>query len=296
MKTTLFELQAFISIVDTGAISAAAEELNQTPSGISRTLARLEEKLDVTLLRRTTRKLDLTEEGERFLASAREVIQKLESAEEAVGSKTSPSGTLRVDSASPFILHSVVPYLAEFHKLYPLINLELFSSERNIDLIENRIDVAIRLGTLADSSLHAVSLGTSKRRLFASPEYLKKNGIPKSVEDLENHHLLGFTDPRELNQWPLKFEGGLRYAIKPKTAASSGETLLQLARGGVGIACLSDFMTSKDRDAGKLVQVLVGATVDQREEIHAIYYKNAQLSLRADVFIKFLKAKLKAAF
>jgi Transcriptional regulator len=295
MKTTLDELQAFIAIIDTGSISAAAEELGQTPSGISRTLARLEEKLNVTLLRRTTRKLDLTGEGERFLASARVVIQALESAEDAVGSKNTPSGTLRVDSASPFILHSVVPYLNEFNKLYPEISVELFSSERNIDLLENRIDVAIRIGDLADSSLHAVNLGSSKRRILASPEYLKKYGTPKSVEELANHHLLGFTDPRILNHWPLKYNGMNKYIVKPKTAASSGETLLRLAQNGLGIACLGDFMTTQDREAGKLVQVLPGATVDQREQIHAIFYKNVQLSLRADVFIKFLKAKLKTA-
>ncbi|WP_374035235.1 LysR substrate-binding domain-containing protein [Bdellovibrio bacteriovorus] len=295
MKTTLDELQTFITIVDTGSISAAAEELNQTPSGISRTLARLEKKLRVTLLRRTTRKLDLTAEGERFLQSSREVIQALENAEESVGSKSTPSGVLRIDSASPFILHSVVPYLNEFHKLYPEVQVELFNSERNIDLIENRIDVAIRIGELADSSLHAVSLGQSRRRVLASPQYLKAYGTPKSVEDLENHVLIGFTDPQKLNQWPLKYNGGTRYPIKAKFSASSGETILHLVKSGLGIACLGDFLTISEREKGDLVQVLPGAAVEQKEQIHAIYYKNAQLSLRADVFIKFLKGKLKNA-
>ncbi|WP_413557407.1 LysR substrate-binding domain-containing protein [Bdellovibrio sp. HCB209] len=295
MKTTLDELQTFITIVDTGSISAAAEELNQTPSGISRTLARLEKKLRVTLLRRTTRKLDLTSEGERFLQSSRDVIQALENAEEAVGSKNAPSGLLRIDSASPFIIHSVAPYLSDFHKLYPDVQVELFSSERNIDLIENRIDVAIRIGELADSSLHAVSLGQSRRRVLASPEYLKSYGTPKNVDDLQNHVLIGFTDPRHLNYWPLKYNGTSRYPIKPKFSASSGETILQLVRNGVGIACLGDFMTIPDRESGDLVQILPGAAVDQKEQIHAIYYKNAQLSQRADVFIKFLKSKLKNA-
>lgn len=295
MKTTLDELQAFIAIVDTGSISGAAEELEQTPSGVSRTLARLEDKLSVTLLRRTTRKIDLTAEGERFLASARDIIQALETAEDAVGSKNTPSGVLRVDSASPFILHSVVPYMAEFNRLYPEIQIALFSSERNIDLIENRIDVAIRLGDLADSSLHAVNLGSSKRRVWASPAYLKEHGTPKTVEDLQNHQLIGFTDPRVLNHWPFRYNGSNRYIAKPKYSASSGETLLRLALNGVGIACLGDFMTKADQQSGKLVQVLAGATVEHREQIHAIYYKNAQLSLRAGVFIKFLKAKLKTA-
>ncbi|WII73920.1 LysR family transcriptional regulator [Bdellovibrio sp. 22V] len=293
MKTTIDELQTLITIIDKGSITAASEELNQTASGISRTLARLEKKLGVTLLRRTTRKLDLTAEGETFLKQAREIIQSLENAEESVKSKGTPSGVLRIDSASPFVLHAITPYLEEFTELYPQVSLELFSSERYIDLLENRIDVAFRIGNLRDSSLHAVSLGASKRRLYASPKYLKKHGTPKSVEDLQNHHLLGFTDPRELNHWPLRFGGGTSYAVKPTTAASSGETILHLARNGVGIACLSDFMTKVDRDAGTLTQILQGATVDVREAIHAVYYKNTQLSHRAQVFIKFIKSKLK---
>ena len=292
-KTTLDEIQAFIAIVDRGSITAAAEDLEQTTSGLSRTLSRLEAKLGVTLLRRTTRKLDVTAEGENFLAKAREIIQALANAEESVGNKNTPSGVLRIDSASPFILHAVVPHLKEFNQIYPDVQVELFSSERNIDLLENRIDIALRIGQLADSTLHAVKLGSSKRRVLASPAYIKQHGSPKSVEDLKGHHLIGFTDPIELNNWPLKYNGGVKYPAKPKTRASSGETILQLVRNGMGISCLGDFMTFADREKGLLVPVLTGACVDEREEIHAVYYRNTQLSLRADVFIKFLKSKLK---
>lgn len=293
MKTTIEEMQTLISIVDLGSITLAAERLEQTTSGVSRTLSRLEKKLGVTLLRRTTRKIDLTPEGENFLTHARQILQSIEAAEASVSNKeNAPTGILRVDSASPFVIHSITPFVQEFMKLYPGITLELYSNDRTIDLIEKRIDVAIRIGKLEDSTLTAVSLGTSRRRILASPAYLKQYGTPKNVDDLQNHHLIGFTDPRHLNQWPLKTTAG-PYLAKCQIGASSGETILNLARENAGIVCLSDFMTMKDRKEGKLVQILANHTIDNRELIHAVYYKNIQVSNRVNLFIKFLKSKLK---
>lgn len=297
MKTTLDELQTFVSIVDSGSITTAAEILEQTTSGVSRTLSRLEQKLGCTLLRRTTRRLDLTQEGEIFLKHAREILQSFDLAEESVQQKNvAPSGTLKVDSASPFILHAITPFIKEFNDLYPGINIELHSSERIIDLLERRIDVAIRIGKLDDSTLHATSLGESRLRVYASPEYLKEHGTPRSVEELARHRLLGFTAPRELNIWPLKMVNSSSYTIKPHTSASSGETILHLARAGVGIACLSDFMTKQDREEGRLVQILKAQTADSRQEIHAVYYKNTQVSQRMTLFVQFLKKKMKEIF
>ncbi len=294
MKTTLDEMQTLIAIVDLNSITMAAERLEQTTSGVSRTLSRLEKKLGVTLLRRTTRKIDLTPEGESFLKHAREIVIAFEEAEESVKRKnTQPSGILRVDSASPFVIHSIAPHIREFNKLYPGINVELYSNERTIDLLEKRIDVVIRIGKMEDSTMHAILLGSSKRRILASPSYLKEFGTPKNLEDLKKHHLIGFTDPRHLNNWPMK---NLSSPLKFQTLASSGETLLRLAREGAGIACLSDFMTIQDRHEGTLTQVLTNHTIDSREQIHAVYYKNAQLSSRMNVFIQFLKAKMKGSF
>lgn len=295
MKTTTDELQTFIAIVDAGTITSAAERLGQTTSGVSRTLSRLEKKLDTTLLMRTTRKIQLTEEGKVFLEHSRSIINAFDEAEEAVTmhSKTA-SGLLRVDSASPFILHSIVPYIDEFTKLYPGIKLELHSSERIVDLVEKRIDVAIRIGNLQDSTLHAKSLGPSKLRILASPKYLEKYGTPKTVEDLGKHKLIGFTDPKELNNWPLRSAKSDSYIADCHINASSGETVFQLVKRGVGIACLSDFMTLPDMEKGSLVQILKNHTVDSRQPIQAVYYRNTQLSSRITLFIEFLQKKLKA--
>ncbi|BAU72137.1 LysR substrate-binding domain-containing protein [Metapseudomonas furukawaii] len=289
MKTTLDELLAFTTVVDTGSITAAADQLAQTASGVSRALSRLEDKLDVTLLRRTTRRLELTEEGEAFLVQARRILAQVEEAEEQMAlRRQKPAGRLRVNSASPFILHVLVPLVAGFRERYPEIELELHSSEQIIDLIEHRTDLAIRIGTLRDSSLHARSLGCSHLRVLASPAYLDAHGVPDSVEDLARHSLLGFTQPDSLNAWPLRHAQGDSLAIEPSLRASSGETLRQLALAGAGITCLSDFMTQADRANGSLVQLLAEHTVEVRQPIHAVYYRNTALASRIACFLDHL--------
>ena len=247
MKTTLDELQAFVRVVDSGSISAAAEQLTQTASGVSRALSRLEDKLDVTLLRRTTRRLELTEEGQAFLAQARKILDAVEDAEEQMKlRRQKPAGRLRVNAAAPFMLHAVVPLIAGFRAQYPDIQLELHSSDQIIDLLEQRTDIAIRIGPLRDSTLHARPLGSNRLRILASPAYLKAHGTPKTVADLDQHSLLGFTQPDNLNQWPLRHALGDTYSITPSLSASSGETVRHLALEGQGIACLSHFMTIDD--------------------------------------------------
>ena len=293
MKTTLDELLAFVSVVDSGSITAAAEHLAQTASGVSRALSRLEDKLDVTLLRRTTRRLELTEEGQAFLAQARKILEAVEDAEEQMKvRRQKPAGRLRVNAAAPFMLHAVVPLIAGFRAQYPEIQLELHSSDQIIDLLEQRTDVAIRIGALRDSTLHARALGSNRLRILASPAYLEAHGTPHSVEALREHSLLGFTQPDSLNQWPLRHPLGDTLAISPSLQASSGETLRQLALAGAGIVCLADFMTRADRARGELVQILAPHTVEVRQPIHAVYYRNTALASRITCFLDYLGDRL----
>ena len=158
-----------------------------------------------------------------------------------------PVGRLRVDAATPFMLHVIVPLLEGFRERYPQVELELNSNEGITDLIEKRTDVAFRIGVLRDSTLHARPIGHSRIRVVASPEYLRRRGTPTRVEQLREHDLLGFTQPSSLNEWPLHDADGGLFVIAPAIASSSGETLRQMAVAGLGIACLSDFLTRRDR-------------------------------------------------
>ncbi|MGJ7582454.1 LysR substrate-binding domain-containing protein [Variovorax sp. RHLX14] len=293
MKTTLDELQAFTTVADAGSITAAAERLGQTVSGISRALSRLERKLDTTLMRRTTRRIALTEEGAAFLVHARSILASIDDAEAQMAARRErPAGRLRVNAATPFMLHAIVPLVPEFRLAYPQIALELDTDELNIDLLERSTDIAIRIGALRDSTLHARPLATSRIRVLASPGYIASHGRPRNAADLAGHALLGFTQPESLNRWPLRGTHGDEWPIAPTVTASSGETLRQLALQGSGIACLSDFMTAADRERGDLVQLLGKETVDVRQPINAVYYRNTQLAARIACFLDFLATRL----
>ncbi|ADP13629.1 uncharacterized HTH-type transcriptional regulator YafC 1 [Achromobacter xylosoxidans A8] len=289
MKTTLDEMQVFIAIVDSGSITAAADVLGQTVSAASRTMSRLEEKLQTTLMRRTTRRLELTEEGRAYLEQARKIVAAVEESEELMSlRRNQPAGRLRVDAASPFMLHVIAPLVPGYRQRYPQVELELNSNEGNIDLLERRTDLAIRIGRLKDSSLHAVPLGHSRVRVLASPGYLAKHGTPRRVADLASHVLLGFSQLEALNEWPLLEADGQALHIKPHVRAFSGETLRQLALNDGGVVCLSDFMTRGDRDSGALQQLLVKQTQDVRQPINAVYYRNTAISSRIKSFIDYM--------
>lgn len=287
------DLKIFVTVIDSGTLSAAAVHLGQTTSGVSRALSRLEDKLATSLLTRTTRRMELTEEGQLFLARARMILASMEDVEESIRiRRQKPAGRLCVDAASPFMLHCVVPHVAEFRAMYPEIRLELTSNDQIADLLEHRTDIAIRIGALADSTLHARALSSSPLHLLATPAYLARHGEPATPEELANHALLGFAQYDLGNNWPLRHEAGNSLQIVPALAASSGETLRQLALHDQGIVCLSDFMTKGDIAAGRLVKVLQPYYTGYRQQIHAVYYRNTQLAQRISCFLEFLQHKL----
>ena len=292
---TLQNMRAFSCVAEAGSFTAAAVQLDTTTANVSRAVSNLEAHLQTRLLNRTTRRMDLTEEGKYFFEQAKLILDQMEQLEERLSSRQqTPSGRLRINAASPFMLHAVVPYIDEFRRLYPDIQLELNSNDLIIDLLEQSTDIAIRIGTLADSTLHARSLGCSPLLIVASPAYLKKHGAPQQVADLSEHTLLGFTQNEGLNQWPLRYVHGDRWPINPAIGASSGETVRHLALEGQGIACLSHFMTIDDIRAGRLKVLLAEFNSGYRQPINAVYYRNSQLALRIQCFLDFIQSKLAA--
>ena len=293
MKTNSDELELFVAVVDAGSLRQAAENLGVDNAVVSRRLKRLEEKLATTLLNRTTRRLSLTEEGQWFYQEAVTVLNQMAQAEAAlIARKAEPEGALRVDAATPFILHQLIPLIREFRHRFPRIELHLDSSDGFINLLERRVDVAIRIGELTDSGLRAMPLGSSRLRLLAAPDYLARCGTPAAITDLQHHTLLGFTGSENLNWWPLVHDQSDRLAIKPQLRASSGETLRQLAIAGEGIACLSDFMTIDDRQSGRLVEILAELNSGARRPVNAVFYSDAQRNPRLRVWLDFMKEKL----
>ncbi|HAO01291.1 MAG TPA: LysR family transcriptional regulator, partial [Halomonas sp.] len=207
-----------------------------------------------------------------------------------------PKGRLRVNAAPSFMQYVIVPVIGEFRARYPGITLELDTHDRFVDLLEQRVDLAIRIGALEDSSLHARPLGHSALRVLASPAYLARHGTPQQVEELCRHSLLGFSQLDHLNHWPLTCADGKRLHITPTLAASSGSTLLELALKGEGIVCLADFMTRAPRQNRTLVEVLPDHTELITQPINAVYYRQATLSQRTRLFMDFLAERLPAQY
>ncbi|MES1926224.1 LysR substrate-binding domain-containing protein [Salinisphaera sp. T31B1] len=293
MKTTLAEHQVFVAVVDSGSITAAAERLGQTVSGVSRGLARLEDKLGTTLLARTTRRVKLTEEGRELLPHARALLDAADDAEQAMAlRRAQPAGTLRINAAPTFMQSVIVPQIGAFRARYPQITLALDTHDRFIDLLEQHTDVAIRIGTLEDSTLHARPLGHTRLRLVASPAYLARHGIPQSAADLDEHSLLGFNQMPHLNAWPLRGAQGRDLRITPSVSASSASTLIALALAGEGIASMADYVTRELVADGRLQPVLSDRIEDRRQAIHAVYYRNTALSLRIELFLDFLAGRI----
>lgn len=293
MKSTIEELQAFVSIVDCGSIVMAAERLQQTASGVSRALQRLEAKLNVTLLERTTRKLKLTQEGQLFLGKARRILNDLAEAEDSLLKLDEDiSGLIRIDSATPFILHVLVPLMHEFMRKYPNIEIELNNHDQVIDLLEHQTDVAIRFGELNDSTLHAKLLCRSRLYIVASSEYLARRGVLQHPQDLLAHDLIGFSQTQHLNMWPIQVQGKA-FGARPKIKASNGETVRQLALEGAGIACLSRFLVQDDIKAGRLTALFEDQIELHYQKIHAVYYLQEHLPKRVRLFIEFLAEKLR---
>lgn len=294
MKASSDELKVFIAVVESGSFSRAAEQLQMANSAVSRTVKKLENKLGVALLTRTTRQLALTHEGEHYFRRVQKLMQEMSTAEsELIERQLAPQGELRIDAATPVILHLLLPMIKPFRERYPDVTLSLISSESFINLIERKVDVAIRAGNLTDSTLRARLLFISYRKLVATPAYLARYGVPASAADLAQHECLGFVETPRLNRWPVADGGGDLYDITPGMSSNSGETLKQLVLGDHGIACLSDFMVDKEIADGTFIELLAEQRVPVEMPFNAVYYSDLGVSQRVRAFIDFLSEWVK---
>ncbi|HHG8775256.1 TPA: DNA-binding transcriptional regulator YafC [Raoultella planticola] len=294
MRATSEEIAIFVAVVESGSFSRAAEQLGQANSAVSRAVKKLEGKLGVSLLNRTTRQLSLTEEGERYFRRMQGVLQEMAAAEnELLETRTTPRGLLRVDAATPVMLHFLMPLVKPFRERYPEMTLALVSSETFINLIERKVDVAIRAGTLTDSSLRARPLFNSYRKIIASPAYLAAHGTPEKVADLKDHLCLGFTEPVSLNTWPVSCCDGQLLEVHCEISSNSGETIKQLCLAGNGIACLSDYMVNQEIANGQFVELLAEKRLPVEMPFSAVYYSDRAVSTRIRAFIDFLSEHVK---
>jgi DNA-binding transcriptional LysR family regulator len=293
MVTETQELVVFHCVVKHANYAKAAEELGLSPSGVSRIVTRLEERLGVRLVQRTTRKLALTEAGAAFYARTSQILVDLADAEAEV-QKTllKPKGTLRLSASVVFGHLYVAPLVDKLLALYPELSIEISLSNRFVDLIEEGMDLAIRIGALADSRLIARRLCTNRRVLVASPEYLARRGVPKSVEELDHHECViftGFTKPRE---WRLIGpEGPVTVNLSGRLATNNIEVLREAAQHGLGITVGATMAVGRALAAGELVRVLPEYEFEPTG-VFAVYPSARQLSTKVRATVDFLAEQI----
>jgi len=289
-------LSIFARVAERKSFVRAARDLGITQSGVSNAIGRLEEQLGVRLLARTTRSVGLTDDGAALFERSRQILADLDEAEQVLTrARLTPSGRLRIDMPVCFGRLKVVPLLGAFREKYPQIELVANSTDRLVDLVEEGIDVAIRLGTLADSSLIARRLTASRFRLVAAPAYFAAHGQPRTLDDIAGHSCLVFL-PRETRRprdWRFR-RNGVEVIITPSGAMSFNDAgaLAAAAIAGYGLAQMRDYYTDAAIAAGELVPVLEKLRPEP-DPISLVYPQARHLSPKVRVFIDFMLASFR---
>ncbi|WOS62299.1 LysR family transcriptional regulator [Sinorhizobium fredii] len=266
------EMEVFVKAVELGGFSAAARHFRMTPSAVSKLVLRLEERLGVRLVNRSTRKLQLTPEGHAFYERTTRILADIDEAERCASAGESPTGRVRLNVNASFGVHILMPLVPEFRARFPAVTLDIIQTDAVVDLMEARADVAVRAGPLKSSTLIARKLGATRMMIVAAPSYVERNGMPSSLDELRAHDRLGFCYARAVDGWPLRETG--ETVVLPASGTvqvSDGEGLRHLALAGAGLARLAEFAVREDIRAGRLLTVLEDLNPGDLEDIHAVF-------------------------
>jgi len=294
MDNRFGDIETFLAVANGGSLASAAKVLRLTPSAVSRSIARLEQRLGVTLMRRTTRSLALTSEGSAYRDRMSVLLADIATVEAGLGQEgQGPRGLLRINASPSIGTMGLLPILPRFTARYPEITVDLTLSDAIVDLVEERADIAIRIGPLRDTRLRAKKLGHSRMVLVASPDYLARRGTPQAPDDLEAHDCLRFSFRRSVDSWPFLLGGKtVQRPVHGSFFGNSGEVVRQMAVAGGGIARHGRFHVAQDLAAGRLVEVLPDFNPNDGEDIHALYAAEDRAAARIRAFLDFLDEDL----
>lgn len=296
MDNRVGEMLVFQRVVESGSFSEAARLLLMTPSTVSKLIGRIEGRLGVRLLERSTRRLSLTAEGLVFYERSLALLAELDEIERGLSQgAASADGTIRVNASVPIGTMALEPLLPAFWAEYPRIVVDLSLSDEIVDLYLDRTDIAFRVGPLPDSNMMARRIGVARRKIVAAPAYLERHGVPKSIDDLALHNCLGFNFRRSAPVWPFRESGRIvDRAVHGSLLANNGETVRRMAVAGIGLARLGDYHARGDIAAGRLVEILSDVVESDREDIHAVYLGGPRLPHRVKLFLDFACPRLAA--
>ncbi len=286
------EMQVFAQVVETGSFSAAGRRLSLTPSAVSKMIGRLEDRLGARLIQRTTRRLNLTEEGRAYHQRCVRILADVEDAEAAISElHARPRGTLHLNGSVAFTKHQIVPLLPEFLQRYPELAIDLELTDRSIDLIQEGVDVAVRLAEPTDQSLIVRRIAVNRRVIVAAPGYLERHGTPLTPEDLLGHNCLRFSTRSRFNDWEFTDEKGTRTLhIRGNFEVNDGDSLHQAVLAGIGIARLATYLVGRDIQEGRLMPLL-NDYVHEQASIYVVYPHRRHLSPKVRAFVDFMVEK-----
>ena len=286
-------MTSFVRIVDKGSLTGAATELGVSLPSMVRTLATLERELGATLLNRTTRRLHLTDEGRQYLERCRAILGEVQEAEAALHSRRSaPRGKLTVTASVLFGRHYVGPIMSEFLRRHAEVGAELLFVDRVVNLVEEGVDAAVRIGQPADSSLAAIPLGTMRRVVCASPAYLRSRGVPRRPEDLRSHNCVRFTGLSPRAEWP--FRSPRKVAIAGSLTCNQAEASIEACAAGLGLGFFLSYMVAPLMRAGKLKYVLEEFETEPLP-VNFLYPQSRMLSPTVRAFADLCAQKLRRA-
>jgi DNA-binding transcriptional LysR family regulator len=291
------EMTAFVRSVDDGGFSAAARELGLTPSALSKLVTRLEDRLGARLLQRTTRRLQLTPEGEAFYVRSRRILADMDEAEaEVVAAGVRPTGLLRLHCGSAFGMHQLAPAIPLFLERYAGVELDITISDEPLVGLGEGVDLAIRIGALDESSMVARRICNLERVICAAPSYLERCGTPRTPDELQQHNCLWITSLPVLRRWPFDTDDGIRVVhIDGNVVANNAETVLQLAMAGVGITRLTDVIAGDAIGRGELIPILSEWHHVEPVPLYATYPSGRNLSPKIRVMVDFLVERFGSA-
>jgi DNA-binding transcriptional LysR family regulator len=280
------EMAALVRVVESGSFAGAARHLELTPSAVSKLMTRLENRLGAQLLRRSTRRIALTPEGEVFHRRSVAILADIDAADLEAGGSARPAGRVRINSSASYVAHVLAGILPNFLARFPEINVDIVQTDTVADLLGEAGDLAIRAGELPASGLIARSLGRTRFVVAAAPSWIARHGTPRSIEDLIKSDQVGLAYHRSSGEWLPR-----RETMPDRVRVSDGEGVRRLALAGVGPARLAEFSIREDLRLGRLVPLLHGALPDTHEAFHAVYVGHAgRLPARVRALLDFLAA------
>jgi len=279
-------METFVAVADLKGFAPAARKLNLSASAVTRLIAALEERVGARLLQRTTRSVALTDVGERYLARARRILAEVEEAEAAArADRVQPSGHLIVSAPMMFGRLHVNPLMSEYLRRYPEVTGELRLSDRPINLVDEGVDLAVRIGHLPDSSVVARNVGDMYRVVVAAPGYLARRGTPQTPEELSAHDIIHCSSVMVSNEWRFMRDGQpLRIAIAPRYITNSAEAGVWHAEQGGGITMVLAYQAAAAVSAGRL-EVLLTAFEQPPRPINIVYPTSRLLSSKVRAFV-----------